>query len=67
MKADTGLKHFHPLIHYERKSKYLKDDAHKRPLRSFYFLSVTCCLLVADWEIWVFPIKSFTSVRTSTL
>ena len=67
MKADTGLKHFHPLIHYECKSKHLKDDAHKRPLRSFSFLPVTCCLLVADWEIWVFPINPFTSVRAGAL
>jgi len=67
MKADTGLKHFRPLVHYECKSKHLKGNAHKRPLRSYSFLPVACCLLVADWEIWVFPIKSFTSVRTGAL
>lgn len=46
MKADTGLKHFRPLVHYECKSKHLKGNAHKRPLRSYSFLPVVCCLLV---------------------
>lgn len=67
MKADTGLKHFHPLVHYEGKSKHLKGNAHKRPLQSFSFLPVTCCLLVADREILTFPIKPFTSVRAGAL
>ena len=46
MKADTGLKHFHPLIHYECKSKRLKGDAHKRPLR--YFFSTSGLLLAGS-------------------
>ena len=56
MKGNTGLKTSTPLVHYECKSKHLKGDAHKRPLRSFSFLPVTCCLLVADREILTLPI-----------
>ena len=65
--SNTGLKHFYPLVHYECKSKHLKGNAYKRPPGAFSFLPVVCCLLVADWEIWVFPINPFTSVRAGAL
>ena len=67
MKGDTGLKHFYPLVHYECKSKHLKGNAHKRPLRYFSFLRVVCCLLTADWEIWGFRFKLLTPARTCAL